>query len=96
MKREDNNIYIKTCREVKTRKTNFLDEIYVMKGSVWKLCSTTRKSKVIAINFNPILMPFNNCQLGVGNVWEPYLQIYPNNPFQPKHATDHNTLLYKP
>lgn len=69
------------------KKTNLLDEINVMKGAILKLSPTTRKSKVITINLNPILMPFNIGKLGVGNIIVPYLQISHKIPSKPEQTS---------
>lgn len=52
---------------------NLLYNIYVMKSTMLKLRPTARKCKVIATNFDPILMPFDFCKFGMGNVTVPYL-----------------------
>lgn len=53
---------------------HLLYEFNVMKSTMLKLCSTTRKSKELASNFHPILMPLKFCKLGVGNIMIPYLK----------------------
>jgi len=49
-------------------------EVNVMKCPMFKLGSTTRKSKVVSRNFYPILVALNFSKLGVWNIVIPYLQ----------------------
>lgn len=51
-----------------------LYEVNIMKCPVFKLGSTTRKSKVLSSNFHPILVALNLSKLGVWNIVIPYLQ----------------------
>lgn len=60
-------------QESNMKHTHLLNEINVVKSTVNKLSSSSGKSKVITSNFDPILMPFNLCQLSVGNVIIPNL-----------------------
>jgi hypothetical protein len=54
--------------------TYVLYELNVMKSTMLKLGSTTRKSKIFTRNFHPILMPLNFRKLSVGNIIVPDLQ----------------------
>lgn len=57
----------------KYQMTYVLYEVNVMKSTMLKLGSTTRKGKIFASNFHPILMPLNLRKLGVGNIIVPDL-----------------------
>ena len=50
-----------------------LYEVNVVKSTMRKLGSTTREGKVFTTNFNPILVSFKICKLGVGNIMVPDL-----------------------
>ena len=53
-----------------------LDMIDIVKSTILELSTTSRKSKILSGDFDPVLMPFDLSQLGAGNVIEPYLKRY--------------------
>jgi hypothetical protein len=57
----------------KYQMTYFLYEVNVMKSTMLKLGSPTRKSKIFTSNFHPILMSLNLRKFGVGNIMVPDL-----------------------
>jgi hypothetical protein len=66
---------------IKVKRAYFLNEINVMKSTIYELSSTARKREVFTSNFNPILVSLNLCKLGVGNIIIPYLHQAPEEQF---------------
>lgn len=56
------------------RKAYFLNEFNVIKSAMFKLCSTTRKSKVFTSNFDPVLMTLIYNEFCMWSIFVPYLQ----------------------
>lgn len=56
------------------RKAYFLNEFNVMKSTMFKLSSTTWKSKVFTSNFDPVLMTLIYNKFCVWSIVVPYLQ----------------------